>query len=423
MKFNLPYGRANIEIEIDNKYDPFLLPQKDSIALKDPNNVLQEKLRNPINLAALRDLAKPSSRVGIIVNDNTRPTPTAFLLPTILHEIEQVHKENITFFVATGSHRKCSNEELRRILGNGVATKYPVIQNDATNPSEFEYIGKSKYGNDIFINSKLMRCDLLISIGFIEPHFFAGFSGGLKNVLPGMASIESIMANHSPRMVDNSNATWGITDGNPIWEDINSLKPLVPQIFLVNVTLNPEKEIDQIFCGDVDKAHREGCAHVRNSSMVEVHNLFDVVITSNSGAPLDMNLYQTVKGMSAAGQIVKPGGAIVVFTECADGIPEHGCYKKLLREANSADELLENIYTSGKPVPDQWQAQIHGKLLKKANIFIFSKNLSDHEIRACLLKPFDNLPDLLASVSKSNSTGLKICIAPMGPLCVPYYSG
>ncbi len=420
MNFSLPYGKSEIGITIDDSFHPYLLPEKGPKSLGSPENALLDKLRNPIHSKPLKKLAKAADRVGIIVNDITRPTPTAFILPFVLAELAHVKKENITFFIATGSHREGTPGELDQILGTGISSSYRVVQNNALDDSRYTHLGKGKFGNDILIHSGLLACDVLVSIGFIEPHFFAGFSGGMKNIMPGMAGMESIMSNHSAKMINDSKATWGITDGNPIWEEVNAVSDLFPKTFLINVTLNQNKEIDNIFCGDADLAHRTGCDYVKQASMVAVPHPFDVVITTNSGYPLDINLYQTVKGMSTAAQIVKPGGAIIVFSECPDGIPEHGCYRELLAGAESADDLLKQIYAFETPIPDQWQAQIQAKILRKAEVYLYSDNLTDSQIKACLLKPFRDFRKLLEGITAKKGSDLSICVAPRGPLTVPF---
>jgi nickel-dependent lactate racemase len=420
MEFKLPYGKKSIPIEIDDNYHPYLLQEKPSKDLKDPGEALRHGLQHPLGTPALRDFAGGSDKIGILINDITRPTPTSYILPYILAELAHIKSENITLFIATGTHRASTPLEIEQILGSSIASKYRVIQNDARDASQYTHLGKTQFGHEILIHSEVVACDTLVSIGFIEPHFFAGFSGGMKNILPGMASIKTAMGNHSAEMIDNPNATWGVTDGNPIWEEIHSVREHFPRLFLVNVTLNEEKEIKHSFCGEPDRAYRAGCESVKDTAMAAVPHPFDVVVTTNSGYPLDINLYQTVKGMSTAAQIIKPGGDIIVFSECPDGIPEHGCYGELLAGANSADDLLRQIYASEEPIPDQWQAQIQAKILKKANVHLYSQNLTDVQISSCLLNPFRDFDQLLSEIIADKGEGLSICVAPRGPLVVPY---
>ena len=227
----------------------------------------------------------------------------------------------------------------------------------------------------------------MIFTGFIEPHFFAGFSGGPKGALPALAGSESVLTNHGYAMIGDPRATWGITDGNPIWEEMREAAALIEPLFLLNVTLNTEGRITGLFAGDVVAAHRRGCDFVRRSAMVPVDEPFDAVVTTNSGYPLDQNLYQTVKGMQAARGIVRAGGAIIMAAECSDGLPSHGRYAELLAEAGSPDAILEMLRQPGFSAHDQWQVQIQAQIQRHADVYVYSDGLGDDEIRTCPAHP------------------------------------
>jgi len=265
-----------------------------------------------------------------------------------------------------------------------------------------------------------MECDIRILTGFIEPHFFAGFSGGGKAVMPGLALLETVMNNHNAQNIDHCQARWGVTNGNPIWEDVMDAAKMCLPLFLLNVALNRDKEITAVFAGDLEKAHEQGCAFVKDLSMCPVAEVFDIVITSNSGHPLDLNLYQTVKGMSAAAQIVRQGGSIIIASECWDGIPEHGEYGRLLDEAKNPDGLLEKIRQPGFTIQDSWQAQIHALVCKKADVFLYSHNLSDEQISNAFLKVCRSVENTLAELLRRYGPEVSICILPEGPLTIPY---
>jgi lactate racemase len=299
-------------------------------------------------------------------------------------------------------------------------SKYPVIQNDAFDPSTQVNLGLSNQGHPIWINRELMACDLKILTGFIEPHFFAGFSGGGKAVMPGMAGLATIMANHSAANINHPNATWGQTVGNPIWEEIHQIAHHIGNVFLLNVTLNRDKQITAVFAGDLDRAHSQGVEFARQSAMVPVDDRFDIVVTSNSGYPLDLNLYQSVKGMSAAAQVIQPGGAIILAAECWDGIPDHGMYGKLLANASSPKELIETILTPGFQAQDQWQAQIQAQIQQSAEIFLYSDNLSTEQIRRAHLTPIQSIEDTIKDLLPRFEGHPRICILPEGPVTIPY---
>ena len=210
---------------------------------------------------------------------------------------------------------------------------YRCLQHDCWDDDNLVPLGETIFGNPVRIDRQYMEADVKILTGFIEPHFFAGFSGGPKAVLPSIAGIESVMSNHGAGMVGAAEARWGVTRGNPIWEEMLDVAKKTEPTFLLNVTINRRREITGIFAGDLEAAHARGCEFCRQSAMVPVPHAYDIVITSNSGYPLDLNLYQAVKGMSAASEAVRPGGAIIVAAQCWDGLPDHGEYARLLRSA------------------------------------------------------------------------------------------
>ena len=289
------------------------------------------------------------------------------MIPALLEELESasVRPEQITLFNATGTHRANTDAELRQKLGDDLFENYRIVQNDANDQASHVLVGTTASGNDVWIHKAFVESDVRILTGFIEPHFFAGFSGAGKAVMPGLALLETVMRNHGAKNIDHPHSTWGMTHGNPIWEEVHEAALLVKPTFLVNVALNRKKEITAVFAGEMDQAHEQGCAFVKETAMVPVDQRFDIVITSNSGYPLDLNLYQSVKGMSAAAQIVKKGGSIIVAAECWDGIPEYGPYGSLLREAESVAQLLETIRSPGFVKGDMWQAQIQALICQQ----------------------------------------------------------
>ncbi len=259
-----------------------------------------------------------------------------------------------------------------------------------------------------------------ILTGFIEPHFFAGFSGGGKAIMPGMAGQQTVLGNHDAGMVGHPKATWGVTRGNPIWEEVREVALKAGKIFLVNVTLNRDKQITGVFAGDLDAAHAAGCAFVKETAMVPAPHPFDIVITTNSGYPLDLNLYQSVKGMSAAAQVVREGGAIIVAADCWDGIPDHGLYGQLLREADSPQALLDTVCAPGFLKQDQWQAQIQALIQLKADVYVRTDNLTAEQIEMALFQPSHSIEDTVRELLGEYGPQASICVLPEGPQTIPY---
>jgi nickel-dependent lactate racemase len=265
-----------------------------------------------------------------------------------------------------------------------------------------------------------MEANVKILTGFIEPHFFAGFSGGGKAAMPGMAGQQTVLGNHDAQMIGNPRATWGVTWGNPIWEEAREAALMTTPTFLLNVTLNRNKEITGVFAGSLEAAHDAGIEFVRETAMVAVDEPFDIVITTNSGYPLDMNLYQAVKGMSAAEQVVREGGAIIIAAACSDGIPDHGLYGKLLREADSPSALFHSIIHNAETRQDQWQAQIQARIQLRAVVYVYSDNLTDAQIQAALLRPCRNIAATIEQLREKYGHDARIGIIPEGPQTIPY---
>jgi nickel-dependent lactate racemase len=259
-----------------------------------------------------------------------------------------------------------------------------------------------------------------ILTGFIEPHFFAGFSGGGKAIMPGMAGMPTVLANHGAAMIADARATWGITTGNPIAEEIAEVARRVGTDFLVNVVMNKNKQITGVFAGSLEEAHRQGCDYARQTAMVRVEAAYDIVLTTNSGYPLDQNLYQAVKGISAAAQIVKPGGAILIATECRDGIPYHGEYGAMLKEAGSPERMLAQVLAPDYSRPDQWQAQIQAQIQRRAQVYVYSHCLTHGQIEAALFKPADSVETMLKFLVQQYGPYARIAVLPEGPQTIPY---
>jgi len=420
VKVKLAYGKSGLDVTLPDGLKVDVVQPKHVEALADQTGAVRDALRHPIDSRPLGELAAPSDTVGIVCNDITRPTPYRIILPVVLEEVRHVRDDAITFLIANGTHRPATREELRTVLGEEIVDRFRVVQNDAHDRDAHSPVGTTADGNEVWIHKEYLRCDVRILTGFIEPHFFVGFSGGGKACMPGLAALETILRNHCARNMDHPKATWAVTHGNPIWEGIREATLLAPPSFLLNVTLNRDKQITAVFAGDMDQAHERGCEFVRQHALASVPAPYDIVIASNAGAPLDLNLYQAVKGMSAAAQIVKQGGAIIVAADCWDGIPEHGQYKRLLFEAADPGMLLKRVRADDCACQDAWQAQIHARVCEKADVYLFSHNLTDEQIGRALLQPCRDIAGTLERLLRVYGRDASICVLPEGPQTIPY---
>ncbi|MFC1633877.1 nickel-dependent lactate racemase [Planctomycetota bacterium] len=420
MKIKLAYGKKDLDIHLRDDLNIALVESKQLSGFEDQDESVRDALRHPIGATPLGDSVKSTDKVAIVFNDITRPTPYHIILPVLLDELDHVPDDRIILLNANGTHRSNTETELRTILSDGIVNRFQIVQNDAHDPDSHVCVGTTGSGSEIRLHKEYVESDMRILTGFIEPHFFAGFSGGGKACMPGLALLETILRNHSVNNLDDPQATWGKTDGNPLWEEIFEAASMVVPTFLLNVTLNREKQITGVFTGDLEESHRRGCAFVKQNVMIPVKEPYDIVITCNSGYPLDLNLYQSIKGISAAAQIVKKGGHIIMAADCWDGIPEHGEYAGLLRKADGPEHLLHTIHTPGFSVQDMWQAQIQALILQKADVYFYSRNLSDQQITGALLQPCHNIEATVDNLIQEYGREVSICVLPEGPQSIPY---
>ena len=419
MKVTLAYGKEGLTVELPDKNVTVVEPQYVP-GLPDERAALIESLRHPFGSAPLVERLGPQDTVAISFCDITRPMPNDRVLPVLLEEIERVvPRERITLVNGTGTHRANSDDELRRMLGAEIVERYRIVTNDARDPDSLVSVGTTTSGNEVWLNRAFVEASAKILTGFIEPHFFAGFSGGPKMVMPAVAGIDTVMRNHGARNIGDPNATWGVTEGNPIWEEIREAALMVTPTFSLNITLNKAHEITGVFAGDMLASHAKGCAWVKQTAMRQVERPFDVVLTTNSGYPLDLNVYQTIKGVSAAARIVKDGGAIVAAAECWDGIPDHGAYKELLVSAHSPDALLARISAPGFRMPDQWQAQIQAMIQRRCRVYLHSA-LPEEVVRSTTLMPCPDVEQTIEQLLSEYGPEATLCVLPQGPQTIPY---
>ena len=420
MKIKLAYGRSGLLVNLPDYCQVvrshFVPGVNDEVA------ALRAALERPIQSAALASKVRTGDRVVIVHSDITRATPNDRILPVLLATLEAagVARQDITLLNALGTHRPQTDAELQRMLGNGIVENYRCLQHDANDDANLVALGNTTRGHPVRINRHYLEAEIRILTGFIEPHFFAGFSGGPKGVLPSIAGAESVYSNHGYDMIEDPNATWGVTEGNPIWEEMREVALRTNPTFLLNVTLNAECQITGVFAGEMLAAHAAGCAFVKENAMAPVEAPFDIVITTNGGYPLDQNLYQAIKGVSAANRIVRDGGAIIVAAACADGLPEHGRYAALLGEGGSPRGVLEMIARPGFRQPDQWQVQMQANIQLRAEVYVRSDGLTDEQICRALLRPCHDIERTVAEIEAKLGRPATICVMPEGPQTIAY---
>jgi nickel-dependent lactate racemase len=421
MQLRLAYGRAGLEITLPDEAPVTVIEPEFVAGLPDEEAAILAALRSPMGTLPLQKLVQPRDRVVVVFSDLTRPMPNDRVLPPLLEELDRVGvpDESIVLINALGTHRPQTEAELRQMLGDRLVARYRSVQHDAWDKESLVEVARNQAGRPVCIHRAYVEASARVLTGFIEPHFFAGFSGGPKAVLPGIADVDAILDNHGPDTIAEPKATWAVTEGNPLWEEMRDIVHSTSPTFLLNVTLNQKRQITGVFAGELHQAHRAGVEFARQKAMQPVPEPFDIVITSNSGYPLDLNLYQAVKGMSAAALIVKPGGDILLAAECWDGIPDHGEYKRLLWEAESPEELLERVMVPGFRCHDQWEAQIQAQIQQKARVHVHADGLTDEELRRALVIPCRSIEETVERIRREKPEAT-IAVLPDGPQTVPY---
>lgn len=417
IKTDLLYGKEGLSLNLPEQ--SFIIEPKNLPKIEDEKEAIRQALRNPIGAPSLKESVKSTDTVSIVISDITRPTPNDLLVPLLIEEMDHVPLENFVIINGTGTHRDQTREEFIQMLGPWVVDNIRIINNNCHDKETLVNLGRSKFGCDVYLNKEFVESDFRIVTGFIEPHFFAGFSGGPKAIMPGIAGIDTIMTFHNARMVGDPLSTWGNMVDNPTQEMTREINALCKPDFMLNVTLNREKEITAVFAGELYEAHDIGCEFTKEHAMFKCEERFDVVIASNSGYPLDQNLYQAVKGMSAAHKIVKEGGSIIMASECSDGLPDHGNYSKIFEFATTPQELLDLINDPEFKMFDQWQVQKQAVIQVWADVYVYSK-LSDEQVKGAMLNVSHDIEQTLEALKQKYGENMSIAVLPLGPLTIPY---
>lgn len=418
--FNLPFGKEKIKLELPEEQVAGVLVSHahEYKAPKSEAELVADALANPICSPKLSDLAKGKKNCVIISSDHTRPVPSHIIMPQLLAELRKGNPDiDITILIATGMHRATTKEELIAKYGKKIAEHEKFVIHVSRNDEDMVSIGTLPSGGDCRINKLAANADLLISEGFIEPHFFAGMSGGRKSVLPGIASKVTVLANHCSEFINSPHARTGILQGNPIHEDMLYAAKAAKLAFICNVVIDADKKVIAAFAGDREKAHYAGADFEMKLAGVKPVPA-DIVITTNGGYPLDQNIYQSVKGMTAAEATCKEGGVIIDVSSCSDGHGGEDFYNNL-KNAESIQKAMDEILARGRneTVFDQWEAQILMRMLLKFTIIMVTE-APQQMVEDMHMKYAASVDDALAMakevLAKKGITDPKITVIPDG---------
>ena len=381
-KIKIPYSKRFLDIEIPDKNLVAILESKAHAysAEGTQEEIVNKALDSPIGSPKLEELVKGKNNMVLITSDHTRPVPSKVTLPILLSRIRSVNSGiKITILIATGFHRPTTKEEMISKFGQEIVDNEVIINHVSEDYSSMTSVGTLPSGGELLLNKLAMEAELLISEGFIEPHFFAGFSGGRKSVLPGVASAKTVMANHCSEFIASEYARSGILENNPIHRDMLYAAKKAKLAFILNVVIDSEKNVINAFAGDSELAHASGCKFVMELASVKAVKA-DIAISTNGGYPLDQNIYQSVKGMTAAESTCKENGVIIMVSACNDGHGGQSFYDNIAN-ASSPREVLDRVIKVGRneTAPDQWEFQILARILDKF-IVIFVTDMCDPEM-------------------------------------------
>lgn len=405
---DLHIGEENLEAVITAKTDEY-------DAGKTEAQLVEEALANPIGTPRLCELAKGKNRIVLVTSDHTRAVPSKLTLPILLREIRSGNPDaDITILIATGLHRPTTEAEQRRMFGDSIVDNEKIAINDAFKDDDFGFVRTLPSGAELWVNKLALDCDLLITEGFIEPHFFAGFSGGRKSILPGIASATTVMANHCSEFIASPYARTGILKNNPIHRDMLYAAQQAKLAFILNVVIDAEKKVIGAFAGDSEQAHVTGCEFVLKMAEVKA-NPSDIVVTTNGGYPLDQNIYQSVKGMTAAEANCKEGGVIIMVSACNDGHGGQSFYENL-RDAASPRALLERIakVPRNETIPDQWEMQILARILDKFTVIMVTDMCSPEMIKEMHMEHAATFQEALQRAFEIKGNNASVTVIPDG---------
>ena len=415
--FTLPYGKTTQTLRVCRKHLAEVLESSagDFVPETDGAGLIRAALAHPLGSARLRDLAKGKKKVTVIASDHTRPVPSRLIMPLLLAEIREGNPDaEITILIATGLHRTTTPDELRNKFGDEIMDREKIVVHDCDDASSLVTIGTLPSGGTLTVSRLAAEADLLVAEGFIEPHFFAGFSGGRKSVLPGVASRGAVMYNHNAGFIADPAARTGVLENNPIHRDMVYAARKAGLAFIVNVVINAAKEPVFAAAGDMEEAHRAGVSFLLEHCRAKASPA-DIVVTTNGGYPLDQNIYQAVKGMTAAEAAVKEGGVIVMLAECADG---HGgkSFYETFRDEKDLSRMMRTFLSRSpeETIIDQWQSQIFARVLLRARV-IFVSSCPDEMVRDLHMIPARSAQEALEmAVRMTADPDYRVTVIPDG---------
>lgn len=419
MRVPLAYGRSGLEVELPARNVVKCLGYRPAVPLQSAEEAVAERLAHPIGTPPLAELARGRASACVAICDITRPVPNQVVLPPILRTLEAagIPRDRILILVATGLHRPSTDEELREMVGDAIVDTYAIANHHGCERSEHVYLGDSPRGVPAWIDDRYVGADLKITVGLIEPHFMAGFSGGRKLICPGLAAIETVRVWHSPRFLEHPNARTAVLEDNPVHEENTWIARRAGCDFIVNTVIDDRRRILALVAGDMEQAFEEGVRFVRGLVCDTIAEPADVVVTTGAGYPLDATFYQSVKGMVAAVDIVKPGGTVILAAGLSEGIgsPE---FRRIFEEHPALDAFMDRILHTGYFIMDQWQIEELAKVLRKARVVVVSDGIPADVLKRHYVETAPSVEAAVDDCLARYGRDATIAVIPKGPYVV-----
>lgn len=419
MQVRLEYGRSGLHVELPDQNVVKCLGYRPASPLESPHDAVCQRLAGPLGTPPLAELARGRFSACVVICDITRPVPNQILLPPILQTLEAggVPRDRIVILVATGLHRPNNLDELREMVGEPILQRYRIANHHGCERSEHAYLGTSPRGVPAWIDNRYLSAELKITVGLIEPHFMAGFSGGRKVICPGLAGIDTVRVWHSPRFIEHPNARTAVLDDNPIHEENTWIARSAGCDFIVNTVIDDQRRILAVVAGDMEQAFHEGVRFVRGLVCDTVSEPVDIVVATSAGYPLDATYYQSVKGMVAAMDIVKPGGTIILAAGLSEGIgsPE---FRRIFREHATPDAFVDRIKNTDYFILDQWQVEELATVLRKARVVVVSDGIPADVLRRHYVETAPSVEAAVGECLARYGARATIAVMPKGPYVI-----
>jgi lactate racemase len=415
MRAHLAFGKTGLELDLPDSFEYRFLEARSAQPLDDPIAAIREALDSPVGAEPLEKLARGRKTAAISVCDITRPAPNRIVLPHVLERLERagIPREGIVILIATGLHRAATDAEAAEILGPEIAGAYRWGNHNARELSEHRNLGVTASGTPVYIDERFVSADLHITLGFIEPHLMLGYSGGRKLIVPGQAARETIVVLHSPKFMRDPRAVEGSIEDNPLHKEMLEIARMAGHDFMVDVALARDRSIAGVFAGDPVLAHRSGVEFVSRVMLEMLETQVDAVITTCAGYPLDLTFYQSLKGITAASHIVKPGGKILLISECSEG-PGAPEFRQMLKQFPTWQGFLDHIDRTPVEI-DQWQLEKLAMVTRKAEVLFYVPGLSVEYYPTLWGKAYRTAEGAIEALARSLRPGASVAVIPEGP--------